>query len=233
MVDNYILKIDNDIPKDDFHKLLGFVSDQKKERIRRFHRFEDSLSCLLGDVLARYAICKRFGIRNRELVFGTNDYGKPILLEPNGIDFNISHSENWVVCAVDNNNVGLDIENIKPIDFKIAERFFSRDEYISLISQPAQIKLKYFYMIWTLKESFIKAEGRGLSIPLNSFTIRIESKNICAIMDNKVREYNFYHSFLNNKTSYAICTQSSSIGENTYRNIECFLEEVKNTVLFL
>lgn len=230
MVDSYFLKIDKEIAKDDFHKLLDFISANKKEQINRFHRFEDRLTSLLGAILVRYAICKRVGTRNRELVFGTNDYGKPILLGLDGIDFNISHSENWVVCAVADHNVGLDAEKLKPINYKVAERFFSSDEYRSLLSQPVELRLKYFYMIWTLKESFIKAEGRGFSIPLNAFTIKIESKSTYVIMDNQVREYNFYHSFLDSETSYAICTKNSDIKENTYRNIETFFDEVKSIV---
>lgn len=227
MLDTYILKIDRNIEKDDFNRLLSCVSEEKKERISRFHRFEDAQRTLLGDVLARYAICKRLGIRNKDMVFGTNEYGKPILLEPNGIHFNISHSGNWVVCAVDNTVVGIDVEMIKPIDFKIAERFFSRDEYISLINQPKEMKLTYFYMIWTLKESYIKTEGRGLSIPLNLFTIRIEDNDISVIVDNEIQEFYFYQSFLDSDTVYAVCTLSSNTHENTYWNIESFLKKCK------
>lgn len=227
MLDTYILKIDRNIEKDDFCRLLGCVSEEKKERISRFHRFEDAQRTLLGDVLARYAICKRLGIRNRDLVFGTNEYGKPILHEPNGIHFNISHSGDWVVCAVDDSTVGIDIEMIKPIDFKIAERFFSRDEYISLINQSEEMKLKYFYMIWTLKESYIKTEGKGLSIPLDSFTIRMEGNNINVIVDNEIREFYFFQSFLDSDTVYAVCTLNSNTNESIYWNIESFLKKCK------
>lgn len=230
MLDTYILKIDRNIEKDDFDRLLSWVSEEKKERILRFHRFEDAQRTLLGDVLARYAICKRLGVRNMDLVFGTNEYGKPVLHEPNGIHFNISHSGNWVVCAVDDNVVGIDVEMIKPIDFKIVERFFSRDEYISFVNQPEEMKLQYFYMIWTLKESYIKTEGKGLSIPLNSFTIMMESNDISVSVDNEIQEFNFYQSFLDGDTVYAICTLNSNTNESTYWNIERFLKEQPNIV---
>lgn len=162
MLETYILNIDKDLSKDDFERLLGLVSEKKKERILRFHMFEDAQRSLLGDILARYAICKRLGVKNKDLSFGENEYGKPVLIAPLRIHYNISHSGDWVVCAVDDNPVGIDVEVIKPIDFKIAERFFSRDEYLALMSQPEEIRLKYFYIVWTLKESYIKAEGKGL-----------------------------------------------------------------------
>ncbi len=166
MPDTHILKIDRNIEKDYFDRLLSCVSEEKKERINRFHRFEDAQRALLGDVLARYAVCKRLGVRNRDLDLGTNEYGKPVLHQPNDVHFNISHSENWVICAVDNTAVGVDVELIRPTEFKIAERFFSKDEYILLMNQPEEMKLKYFYVLWTLKESYIKMEGKGLSILL-------------------------------------------------------------------
>lgn len=233
MFETYILEIDRNIEKDDFDRLLSSVSKKQKERISQFHRFEDAQRTLLGDVLARYAICKKLGIRNRDLVFEKNEYGKPLLLKPSGIHFNISHSGNWVVCAVDSNVVGIDIEIIRKIDFKIAERFFSRDEYLSLINQPKKTKLKYFYMIWTLKESYIKAEGKGLSIPLNSFTIRMEDNDICVTVGNEIRKFHFYQSFIDNDAVYAVCTLSSDTHESTYWNIENFLKEVQNIDLSL
>ncbi len=124
MLETYILKIDKALSRDDFERLLRFVSDEKKERILRFQRFEDAQRSPLGDILARYAICKRLGIKNKDLVFYSNKYGKPILFAPRGIHFNISHSGSWVVCTIDDNPVGIDVETIKPIDFNIAERFF-------------------------------------------------------------------------------------------------------------
>lgn len=233
MLDTYILKIDKNIEKDDFDRLLSRVSKEKKERINRFHRFEDAQRTLLSDVLARYAICKRLGVRNRDLVFGANEYGKPVLHEPNRTHFSISHSGNWVVCAVDDSAVGIDVEMIKPIGFEIAERFFSKDEFISLINQPEEMKLAYFYMIWTLKESYIKAEGKGLSIPLNSFTIRIKGKDISVTVDNEIREFYFYQSFLDSDTVYTVCTLNGNTNESIYWNIESYLKEVQNIVLSL
>ncbi len=223
MFDTYILKIHTPIGKDSFDKLLEYVSEEKKERICWFSHQEGAQRTLLGDVLARYAICKRLGARNSDLVFGTNEYGKPILHEPNGIHFNISHSGNWVVCAVDDTTVGIDVETTKPIDLRVAERFFSEDECISLINQPEEMRLKYFFMLWTLKESYIKMEGKGMSIPLNSFTVRIKSNGISVYMKNKNQKLHFYQSFLDSDTVLAVCSPISKINETIFLNIGSFL----------
>lgn len=225
MLETYILKIDKNIERSDFDKLLGFVSEEKKKRINRFHRLEDAQMTLLGDVLVRYAICKRTETKNRNLVFGTNEYGKPILLEQYGIHFNISHSGNWVACAVDDNPVGIDVETIKPIDFKIAERFFSSYEYFLLMNQPIEKRLKYFYRIWTLKESYIKAEGKGLSIPLNSFSINVGKQNTNTFMCSKMKRYYFHQSLLDKSTIYAICSFSSNTNKTVNWSIERLLKE--------
>jgi 4'-phosphopantetheinyl transferase len=226
MLDTYILKIDRNIAKNDFDRLLCCISEEKKERISQFHRFEDAQRSLLGNILARYAICRRLGIKNKDLAFSTNDYGKPILISPRGIHFSISHSGNWVVCAVAKSSVGIDVEVIEPIDFKIAERFFSIDEYHSLLNQPNEMQLKYFYMLWTLKESYIKAEGKGLSIPLNSFSIRINNE-ISVINCNGRMEYYFYKSILEHNAIYAVCHLSNYVCTKMYSGITQFMKEMK------
>lgn len=135
---------------------------------------QDSLRCLFGALLSRYAICKISNYKNDELKFDVNSYNKPFIIKPNNLCFNISHSGKWVVCAVSNNPVGIDVEYIKSIDFDIAKTFFTKEEYINLMNQDIKTK-KYFYLMWTLKESYVKADGRGLSLPLNSFSINIKT----------------------------------------------------------
>lgn len=129
MCDVYIINIDRRLQNTEYAGLIQLVSEGKAARLARFHHFEDSQRSLLGDVLARYAISLKSGIKNSRLIFETNEYGKPLLKEPCTVHFNISHSGNWVVCALDNAPVGIDVEETGPVDLKIAEKFFSKDEY--------------------------------------------------------------------------------------------------------
>lgn len=94
------------------------------------------------------------------------------------IHYNISHSDKQVTGSTDNLPVGIDVEQIKPIDIKISERFFSKHEFNKLLGKSYTEREPYFYELWTLKESYIKAVEKGLSIPLDSFTIRINGGNI-------------------------------------------------------
>ena len=61
-----------------------------------------------------------------ELIFEYNEYGKPFINYPTNLHLSISHSGNWITCIVDDNPVGIDVEEIKQIDFNIAERFLLR-----------------------------------------------------------------------------------------------------------
>ena len=178
MVKSYALRITRQLTPVEFERLLSHVTEEKRSRIRRFHFSADAQRALLGDLLARYAVCKRAGVRHDQIQIGLNPYGKPELLHPENLCFNISHAGNWVVCAVDRDPVGIDVEQIKPINPGIAERFFSPEEYLVLVSKKDAAMVNHFYRIWTLKESYIKMIGKGLSIPLQSFTIRISEDSI-------------------------------------------------------
>lgn len=97
--------------------------------------------------------------------------------------FNISHSGAWVVCAIADTEVGIDVEEIKPIDFSVSQCFFSKREHQQLMMQREELRLAYFYNLWTMKESYIKCKGKGLSIPLNSFTVCVERQCVIASTD--------------------------------------------------
>lgn len=170
----FICKIDFEGEEHWYNKALERVDEQKKERIVRFVHKEDAYRSLLADVLLRTILHDQLQLRDDEILFGRNEYGKPYLINRNDIFFNISHSGDWVGCAIGQKPIGIDIEYIQPIDLNIAKRFFSPDEYSALQRQPPENRLDFFYYLWTLKESYIKAVGKGLAIPLNSFTIHTE-----------------------------------------------------------
>ena len=80
--------------------------------------------------------------------------------------------------------VGVDIELVKDIDTDLARRFFSFTEYQWLIGKPLSLQRDSFYSLWTLKESYIKCLGKGLSIPLNSFSFSIRNEADITISDS-------------------------------------------------
>lgn len=213
MIEIHAILIDKKIEQGQFNKLLNFLPEEKQNKIKKFYKIEDAQRALFSDVLLRILINKRLNIKNNEINFYANKFGKPFLKNNNNFHFNISHSGTWILCALDDmDKIGIDIEKIKPIDFEIAERFFSNEECIELFKKKDNEKLMFFYELWTLKESYIKADGRGLSIPLDSFTIKIYNDIITI---NTINEFNtcFFKQYNNIDNNYkiAICASNNNI----------------------
>ena len=116
MFEAVILTVIPELTQNEFDALLCLVSSEKQERIEQFHFFRDARNCLLGDILARYEICRSTGLSMKQLEFSANTYGKPYLIGSPHIQFNISHTGSYVACALADEPVGIDIEFIKPIE---------------------------------------------------------------------------------------------------------------------
>lgn len=205
----HIVKLENDIDEELFNEFLKYVSDKKAEKILRYRHKKDQLRSLIGDVLIRNILCDELSINNENLEFATNSYGKPYLKNYNK-NFNISHSGDYVVGVVDSDLVGIDIEEIKPMDdmFDIAKSFFTETENKWLESLHEDKKVLGFYKIWTAKESYLKLLGVGLSKKTNSFSVVIEDNNKIHIKDKNTSN-NYYCSqiILGNKYCLTVCSQ--------------------------
>jgi 4'-phosphopantetheinyl transferase len=123
--------------------------------------------------------------------------------------FNISHSGDWVVCAVDNLPVGIDVEKIHDVDLNLSARFFSEEEHKYLLSLEISKRRNSFFELWTLKESYIKADGRGLSIPLNSFSFKFANKDIVFTTTNQFNECYFKQYDIDTSYKLAVCSSKS------------------------
>lgn len=155
-----------------FHALEALISRERQDKIKRYRFDNDKMRGLYAEILLRYTLKKHFGIEGALVEFEQNEYGKPALKGNQDIKFNLSHSGNWVICAVSDKDVGVDVEEIKEKELDIAKRFFAPCEYqyIKNSHNPSE----KFFTYWTLKESYVKAEGKGMSIPFDSFSFSLE-----------------------------------------------------------
>ncbi|MGX5475558.1 4'-phosphopantetheinyl transferase family protein [Bacillus toyonensis] len=173
------MKIPKNIGNHLFNQFSNLISNEKRERMKRLLNLCDINRTLIGELLIRSLICQKYKIKNEEIKFIYNEYGKPFFQNFSDFHFNISHSGEWVVCATANSNVGIDIERVSDIEaLKLANEFFSDEEFYDIPSMNSDEQINYFYDIWTLKESYIKTIGKGLYIPLNSFSIKKESRTL-------------------------------------------------------
>ena len=151
-------------------KSYNMVSENCKSKAKCFRFEADRLRTIIGELLARYGICHCFGIDASKLSFNVSEYGKPYI---DGIPyyFNISHSDDYIICGVSDINIGVDIEKMQDIDFGFACDVFSDDEMRRFSSESVENKKELFFSIWTLKESYVKWLGSGFHRKLSSYTV--------------------------------------------------------------
>ncbi|WHE06162.1 4'-phosphopantetheinyl transferase superfamily protein [Thermoanaerobacterium thermosaccharolyticum] len=204
MVEVYATKITRNVDEEEYSKLLEAVSEEKRCRVKKIRKYDDALRTLLAEAMLRVTLIKEFGLKNSDIVFYKNEFGKPFLKGKN-IFFSISHSREWASIAVDCDNLGVDIEKIRDINLNVAKRFFSMEECNDMMKKDD--KIDYFFTLWTLKESYVKALGKGLYVPLKSFTVKLE-KEIKLYGENKNE---FYFKQFNIDAGYklAVCAQNN------------------------
>lgn len=205
----YAVKIPSALSKKEFSNFLDHILSYKQDKIKNYIRQEDAIRSLFGQLLVQNVIQKECHILKDDLIFSCNEYGKPYICNLNDYYFNISHSGEYVVCVTHNHPIGVDIEYIKPVSLEIAKQYFSKEEYNLIISQSKKSQISLFYDFWTLKESFIKAIGKGLYMPLNSFAFSITEKREFILKINPYAERFFFKQYdINPEYKLSVCAKS-------------------------
>lgn len=147
---------------------MGKMPADIRDKIGRYRRWQDAQACLFGKALLHLSFQRSYPSCSLEDLKYTS-YNRPYV--KNGFpDFNISHSGEYVVCVISSNSrVGIDIEEIREMELKDFSRQFSNEEWESI--QSSQDRPSSFFNTWSQKEALIKANGKGLSIPLKSIYI--------------------------------------------------------------
>lgn len=170
---------------------LELLSPCEKENVFRMRGDELKKRALLARALVRTTIA-RYQINSqvspRSLKFTKNIHGKPEVewqqsddSRPPPLHFNLSHTSSLIACGVTiDSPIGIDVEEkqrtIKNDILSFARRYFSHEEVDFLAAIPnAEVQRQEFLKLWTLKEAYVKALGRGFSgAPFKTFTIRYQ-----------------------------------------------------------
>ena len=154
----------------------AILSDEEKARACRFHlpihrqKFVVSRA-IVRNLLGSYLACDAVYIK-----FSYGHFGKPFVQDQPGkpsVRFSLSHTSRLGALAVSaNDELGLDIEEIRPIEREVA-RSLSEREQKELAAMQANEWLLAFYHCWTRKEAILKAEGVGLSLNLDTFDVSV------------------------------------------------------------
>jgi len=144
------------------------------------------------------------GLTDEEKEIAHDFFRKPYLKNRRDIHFNLSHAEGFALLGVHNRPIGVDIEKIRPVSTGIAFRFLTEEdrEFLSKTEEDEKIWLSAFFRLWTAKESYGKAIGKGLRLPLSMTKIDWRANRICD-RDEEYGTFSFTHYL--DLDGYVIC----------------------------
>ncbi|MDG2090635.1 MAG: 4'-phosphopantetheinyl transferase superfamily protein [Gammaproteobacteria bacterium] len=162
----------------------GLLNSEEQKRLEHFVFPKHKKQFLISRALVRTVLGQYLEQPPESLVFARNAYGKPRIAsfeKTAPISFNLSHTNDLSVLAVSQNNeLGVDAEYLtRKVDIlKLANRYFSKQEYDELAALDVKEFDKRFFKLWTLKEAYIKACGMGMAIPLRDFSFSFNNEEI-------------------------------------------------------
>jgi 4'-phosphopantetheinyl transferase len=189
-IDVWLLPIDGwDFTELGDSLINNLLSKQEQLRFERFRPATKKAEFLASRLLLRHLLTQYTECDPSETEAIPNDMGRPFWEQAgNNIDlfFSLSHTKDMICCALSRNKeIGCDIESLQPRKYqdKLTEQVFSQKEQTFYKELPTAVRSEFFYRSWTLKESFIKAQGQGLRIPLTSlsFTYRATDHGIFTV----------------------------------------------------
>lgn len=166
-----VLKKKGPLTGEQYRRFFELASDESRARAERFRRRSDGENTLLGEALAKAMLHRFAGIGPDRRAFARDENQKPFLAEYPGVFFNVSHSGEYVACAVAPLPVGIDVQVRLGDQLKLARRFFTENEYAYIRTGSEGERPARFCRVWAMKESYIKRDGKGLGILLNSFDV--------------------------------------------------------------
>ena len=172
-----------------FWQILG---PDERRRTEEFYRRSDSAQYVSSHAALRIILAHYAENDPRHFRFVCGAHGKPAIDPDLGlpdIRFNLSHSGNLAAIAVNlASEVGIDIEHIQPAraNIAIAERFFSPQEIGALRALPESDQVLGFFSCWTRKESYLKARGDGLSVPLSDFDVSLAPEEPPVLLGSRI-----------------------------------------------
>lgn len=188
-----------------YARLYEDMSEARKRRIDRLRFPGDRRRSLGAGVLLRRALSEA-GVDEQIFVYG--DYGKPRLAGDPGVHFNLSHAGDRAMCVISEHRVGCDVERRSRRGVQVAERFFAPAEYERIQAAPESGRDALFTRLWALKESFLKATGLGLTLPLGAFSINLDGDRITVKQDVDSNDYRFFELDPADEYQYAVCEQN-------------------------
>jgi 4'-phosphopantetheinyl transferase len=176
--------IDVNAPDDVIDALAKSLTDSELARANRYRFADDRRRSIVARAATRRLLGRNLNADPRALVIIEEEHGKPALLNRE-IEFNASHSGDLVALALAKGvPVGIDVERRRQLNdaLALADRFFSVEERARV--RDAEDAEETFLVIWTAKESIVKATGKGIATgDLRGFTVPVRDHRLLPAVD--------------------------------------------------
>lgn len=195
------------------------LNADEQARHQRFRFAQHRHNFLIAHALVRTTLSLYRPVKPVEWQFSFNQYRRPEIANSgyqNDLRFNLSHTDGLIALAVTKGReVGVDVESFerRRINLDVAPRFFAPAETSELFDLPEQQREHRFLQLWTLKESYIKARGMGLAIPLDHFSFHqidvMPRISFSAQLDDNPSRWQFLIRTVGDTHMLALTTQAS------------------------
>jgi len=161
--------------------LARCLDEEEQARAGRFHFQRDVVRFRASRGLLRHILARYLGTPPERIRFGYGPMGKPFLLEHPGFHFNLSHADDVLVVGVAHGcRVGVDVERVfsEVVMDDVSRMVLSHPERVVLGRLHDEERLEWFTRLWTRKEAYIKADGRGMSLQLDQIDVSTQSGRV-------------------------------------------------------
>lgn len=157
----------------------ALLTPTERARCDRILRDAPRDEARVSRALCRTVLGRLLGVPPGAIALTVGPHGRPHMADAPArpLDFNVSHSEGLVACAVSGSTLGVDVEDttrLVELD-PVAAISFSRDELVGYRALSGDARRERFFALWTAKEAYLKARGVGLGeLPLDGFSVRFD-----------------------------------------------------------
>jgi 4'-phosphopantetheinyl transferase len=182
----------------EYRSIMSILSIEERRRVYQLVSYGHRRDFATAHWLLRTALSVYLARNPAEWRFQASAHGKPTIAMNSRVTdslcFNLSHTDGLVACAIGHDDVGIDVEQCDgaiEVD-EIARVHFDRRECMGLQESSGAEHAARFVELWTLKESYLKAVGLGLSAPLDSCCFVFEGASSLRLEANDRRDWQFW-----------------------------------------
>lgn len=193
--------------------LCTLLDRNRQEAVLSLRNRKEKERSICAGLLLRFAFLEAgYGIKDwRQVQIEKEVYGKPYIKGYDDFQYSLSHSGEWIVCAVDMMPVGADIQEMRSWKMQLAKRFYHADEYDRLLAikeNDSDRRTREFYSIWTAKESVVKWNGRGIGAGISGYVTAQDYSHVYDINESQIVHIRLYNELEGYMT--CVCSKAGS-----------------------